>query len=181
MVYLGRLAKYKRVDLILEAVAELVSEGVDVELIICGDGEERSSLKAQIKQLGIAKHVRMLGFISEEDKLETLRTSWIHVLTSPKEGWGLSNIEAAACGTPSVVSDSPGLRESVRHGETGILVRHGDVSAVAQALRQLLKDESLRSKMSIQAHNFAQRFSWDGCASGVESVLKRVVAKGSRE
>ena len=181
LVYLGRLAKYKRVDLILEAVAELVSEGVDVELIICGDGEERSSLKAQIKQLGIAKHVRMLGFISEEDKLETLRRSWIHVLTSPKEGWGLSNIEAAACGTPSVVSDSPGLRESVRHGETGILVRHGDVSAVAQALRQLLKDKSLRSKMSIQAHNFAQRFSWDGCASGVESVLKRVVAKGSRE
>ena len=177
LVYLGRLAKYKRIDLVVEAVAKLVAEGIDVELIICGDGEQRIPLKVQIEQLRLSKHVRMVGFISEEDKLETLRKSWVHVLTSPKEGWGLANIEAAACGTPSVASDSPGLRESVRHGETGTLVRHGDVSALVGALRELLKDKDLRSKMSIQAHDFAQGFSWDASASGVESVLKRVVVK----
>lgn len=181
LVYLGRLAKYKRIDLVVEAVAELVAESVDVELIICGDGEQRGPLKAQIEQLGITRHVRMAGFISEADKLETLRRSWVHVLTSPKEGWGLSSIEAAACGTPSVVSDSPGLRESVRHGETGTLVRHGDVSALAGALRELLKDKDLRRKMSIQAHDFAQGFSWDASASGVESLLQRVVAEGGPE
>ena len=177
LVYLGRLAKYKRIDLVVEAVAKLVADGIDVELIICGDGEQRIPLKVQIEQLRLSKHVRMVGFISEEDKLETLRKSWVHVLTSPKEGWGLANIEAAACGTPSVASDSPGLRESVRDGETGTLVRHGDVSALAGALRELLKDKDLRTKMSIQAHKFAQSFSWDASASGVESVLKRVVVK----
>ncbi|SVD67867.1 uncharacterized protein METZ01_LOCUS420721, partial [marine metagenome] len=177
LVYLGRLAKYKRIDLVVEAVAKLVAEGIDVELIICGDGEQRIPLKVQIEQLRLSKHVRMVGFISEEDKLETLRKSWVHVLTSPKEGWGLANIEAAACGTPSVASDSPGLRESVRDGETGTLVRHGDVSALAGALRELLKDKDLRTEMSIQAHKFAQSFSWDASASGVESVLKRVVVK----
>ena len=81
LVYLGRLAKYKRIDLVVEAVAKLVAEGIDVELIICGDGEQRIPLKVQIEQLRLSKHVRMVGFISEEDKLETLRKSWVHVLT----------------------------------------------------------------------------------------------------
>jgi glycosyltransferase involved in cell wall biosynthesis len=60
------------------------------------------------------------------------------VLTSPKEGWGISNLEAAACGTATVASDSPGLRDSVRHGETGYLVPHGDVDALAARLADIL-------------------------------------------
>ena len=69
----------------------------------------------------------------------------------------------------------------MRHGETGTLVRHGEVSALVGALRELLKDKDLRSKMSIQAHDFAQGFSWDASASGVESLLQRVVAEGGPE
>ena len=177
LLFLGRLKKYKRVDLVLDAVAALAQEGLDVELLVGGDGEEREWLRAQARRLGIEGRVRVLGFVAEERKLELLRLAWVHVLTSRKEGWGISNLEAAACGTPSVVSDSPGLRESVVHGETGLLVPHGDVPALARALGTLLRDHELRARMSRQARAFAERFSWWASADAVEAVLRRVVGE----
>jgi glycosyltransferase involved in cell wall biosynthesis len=177
LLFLGRLKRYKRVDLVLQAVAELAREGLDVELLVVGDGEESESLRARANRLGIENRVRFLGFVTEERKLEVLRRAWVHVLTSPKEGWGISNLEAAACGTPSVVSDSPGLRESVVHGETGLLVPHGDVPALVEALGRLLRDHELRAVMSRQARAFAERFSWEASADAVEAVLRRVVGE----
>jgi glycosyltransferase involved in cell wall biosynthesis len=98
------------------------------------------------------------------------------VLTSSKEGWGISNLEAAACGTPSVASDVPGLRESVLDGETGLLVPHGDVEALTEALERLIRDEATRERLGRRSRAFAERFSWDAAADGVESVLRDVVA-----
>src|SRR5439155_250742 len=80
---------------------------------------------------------RFLGLVSETDKRRLLRRAWAAVLASPKEGWGISNVEAAACGTPALASDSPGLRESVRHAETGFLVPHGDARALADRMLAL--------------------------------------------
>lgn len=177
LLYLSRLKKYKRVDLVLEAVGVLARQGLDVELLIAGDGEELESLRTHARRLGIEGRVQFLGFVSEEHKLELLRRAWVHVLTSSKEGWGLSNLEAAACGTPSVVSDSPGLRESVVDGETGMLAPHGDVSALAAALDRLLRDDALRDRMSQQARAFAERFSWTASADAMEAALTRVVAQ----
>jgi glycosyltransferase involved in cell wall biosynthesis len=177
LLYLGRLKKYKRVDLVLEAVALLAGDELDVELFVVGDGEEMESLRGRARSLGVEGRVRFLGFVDEERKLEMLRRAWVHVLTSPKEGWGISNLEAAACGTPSVVSDSPGLRESVVHGETGLLVPHGDARALASALGGLLRDDALRARMGRQARAFAETFSWSASADAVEAVLSRVVAE----
>jgi glycosyltransferase involved in cell wall biosynthesis len=176
LLYLGRLKRYKHIDLGLEAAARLVAEGIDLELVIVGDGEESAALQAKARALGIEGRAHFLGFIDEERKLEVLRRSWVHVLTSPKEGWGISNLEAAACGTPSVASDSPGLRESVVDGATGLLVPHGDVPALTEALRRLLRDPDLHTRMSRQARAFARRFSWDATTDAVEAALIRVVA-----
>jgi glycosyltransferase involved in cell wall biosynthesis len=122
----------------------------------------------------------MPGFVGEHEKREALRGAWIHVLTSPKEGWGISNLEAAACGTPTVASDAPGLRESVVNGHTGLLVPHGDVPALTAAIASLVGDKALRERMGRQARVFAEGFSWDAAADGVESVLRQVVAEGGR-
>jgi len=178
LLFLGRLRKYKRVDLIVSAVARLVAEGTDVELEIGGDGDERPALERQIRQLGLQARVGLLGFITEDEKRDRLRGAWIHVLTSSREGWGIAVLEAAACGTPSVASDAPGLRESVIDGETGLLVPHGDVAALATALDRLLHDEATRRRMAEGARAFAERFTWDSAADGVESVLREVVAGG---
>jgi glycosyltransferase involved in cell wall biosynthesis len=176
VLFLGRLKKYKRVDLVLEAVALLAREGLDVELLVGGDGEELEPLRAQASRLGIADRARLLGFVDERLKRELLRRAWVHVLTSQKEGWGISILEAAACGTPSVASDAPGLRESVLHGETGLLVPHGDVPALASALAELLRDQELRARLGRGARAFAEGFSWDATVHAVEGVLRRVVA-----
>ncbi|HET9948212.1 MAG TPA: glycosyltransferase family 4 protein [Longimicrobiales bacterium] len=176
VLFLGRLKRYKRVDLVVEAVARLAAEGLDVELRIGGEGDQRGPLLAQARRLGIEERVRLLGFLDEAAKREELRRAWVHVLTSSKEGWGISNLEAAACAVPSVASDAPGLRESVQDGRTGILVPHGDVAALAAALGQLLRDPDLRREMGREARTFAEGFSWEASARAVEGVLRRVVA-----
>ncbi|MGH7676701.1 MAG: glycosyltransferase family 4 protein, partial [Gemmatimonadales bacterium] len=121
-LYVGRLKRYKGVEIALRALAAVRVRGPDVELEIAGKGEDRRRLEALAATLGVAPAVRFLGFVTDEEKRRRMRRAWAVVFPSPKEGWGISNVEAAACGTPALASDSPGLRESVRHGESGYLV-----------------------------------------------------------
>ena len=123
----------------------------------------------------LGEAVRFLGFVSEEQKKELFQRAWVHALTSPKEGWGIANLEAAACGTATVASDAPGLRDSVVDGVTGLLVPHGDVGALARALGRVLGDAELRDRLGRQARGFAERFSWDASAQATEAFLTRVV------
>jgi glycosyltransferase involved in cell wall biosynthesis len=131
-------------------------------------------------RLGIEDRVEFLGFVTEERKREILRRAWVHVLSSPKEGWGIANIEAAASGTPTVASDSPGLRESVLDRETGFLVPHGDPTALADRLELLVADEELRTSMSRASRAFAERFSWDASAGAVLKVLREEAGRSGR-
>jgi glycosyltransferase involved in cell wall biosynthesis len=181
LLFLGRLKRYKRVDLVIDAVSRLADEGHDVVLRVGGAGEEADALQAHARASGVADRVEFLGFVTDERKLEILRESWLHVLTSPKEGWGISNLEAAACGTPTVASDAPGLRESVLHGQTGLLVPHGDVEALTESIASLFADAERRETMGREGRSFAEGFSWDASADAFERRLVRVVADPERE
>ena len=86
-------------------------------------------------------------------------------------------MEAAACGTPTVASDSPGLRESVVDGKTGYLVPHGDVLALADGINRVIGDPETRDRLGAQARAFAEGFSWDASADAMEVFLTRVVRK----
>jgi glycosyltransferase involved in cell wall biosynthesis len=176
LLYLGRLKKYKRVDLIMRAVALLASEGLELTLRVGGSGNDRPRLEKVARDLRLADRVDFLGFVEEEEKLDLFRTSWLHALTSPNEGWGISIMEASACATPSVASDAPGLRESVVDGETGLLVPHGDVRALANSIALLINDNVRRRAMGRQARSFAEQYSWDASADQMEAFLRRVVA-----
>jgi glycosyltransferase involved in cell wall biosynthesis len=171
LLYLGRLKRYKRVDLVLRAVAHLRDNGLSARLIVAGQGDQADRLRRLSDELNLGDLVSMPGFVSAETKRDLFRRAWVHVLTSPKEGWGITNLEAAACGTPTVASDSPGLRDSVVHEQTGFLVPHGDVAALAARLRTLIEDEALRTRMGRLAHAFAQRFSWERAADETERHL----------
>lgn len=175
LLYLGRLKRYKRVDLIIRAVALLRDRGVAVRLLIAGRGDAAPELERLRDELNLEERVEMLGFVDEQHKLELFRSAWVHVLTSPKEGWGISNLEAAACGTPTVASDAPGLRDSVVDGETGFLVPHGDVSALAERLALLLRDGELRARLGTGARRFAERHTWDRAADETERHLTSVL------
>ena len=177
LLYLGRLKRYKRVDLLLKAVAALRRDGVGVRLLIAGKGDQRPVLEAEARELGLADDaVRFLGFVSEAEKRELLARAWVHCLVSPKEGWGIANLEAAASGTPSVASDAPGLRDSVVHGRTGFLVPHGDVPALAARIRELVADPALRERLGAGGRSFAEEFSWRGTADRMKAALADTVA-----
>jgi glycosyltransferase involved in cell wall biosynthesis len=118
--------------------------------------------------------VEFTGFVPEPEKLRLLRGAWVHVLTSPKEGWGISVLEAAACGTTTVASDSPGLRDSVIDGETGFLVPHNDVTALAKRIGQVLDDAHLRERLGQAARQFADRHTWERAADEMEAFLSEV-------
>jgi len=177
-LYLGRVKKYKRVDLPLRAVARLRDRGVAGRLLVAGRGDHVEELQALARELRLGEdRVVFLGFVDDAQKLELFRRAWVHVLTSPKEGWGIANLEAAACGTPTVASDSPGLRDSVADGRTGFLVPHGNVEALAQRMATLFTDARLRDEMGREARAFAAGFSWDASARGVLEVLRRAVVE----
>lgn len=180
LLYLGRLQRYKGVDLLLGAVAHLRDRGVAVRLLVAGKGPDRARLEGLVRSRGLADRVRFLGFVSDDEKVALMRRSWIHLLTSPREGWGITNLEAAACGTPTVASDAPGLRDSVQDGVTGFLVPHGDVPALAEKIRLVLQDPDLRARLGRAALAFARGFTWEASAVALESVLEsaRVRAPG---
>lgn len=177
-LYVGRLKRYKGVEIALRALAHARIDRPDLELEIAGKGEDRRRLEALAAALGVAPAVRFLGFVSDEEKRRRLRRAWAVVFTSPKEGWGISNVEAAACGTPALASDSPGLRESVRHGETGYLVPHGDAAALAARMLHLAGDPGLVTRLGEGARRFAEGLSWERAGRATEAHLLRVVAQG---
>jgi glycosyltransferase involved in cell wall biosynthesis len=180
-LYVGRLKRYKALETAIAAVAALRRSGQpDAELWIAGDGSDRTRLEQVAVQAGGADGagVTFFGHVSEERKLDLYRRAWAVVFPSPKEGWGITNLEAAGCGTPAVVSDSPGLRESVRDRETGLLVPHADAAALAAALRRLSQDAALRDRLSGGARAFAERLSWDNAAQETEHHLEAAVAAG---
>ena len=170
-VYVGRLKRYKGLDIALRAVALAGRDVPGLRLEIAGTGDDRSRLQRIAALLGLQERVRFLGFVSEEEKLRLLRRAWAHVFPSPKEGWGIANVEAAACGTPAVASDSPGLRESVLNGETGIVVPHNDPEALANAMRRLSGDVELVGRLGRAGRAFAESLSWDRAAELTEIHL----------
>lgn len=172
--YLGRLKKYKGVHLCIQAFASMAKDVPTATLEIAGAGDYRPHLEQMARSLDLADRVRFLGRISEAEKLALLRRSWALVFASPKEGWGITNLEAAACSTPVVASNSPGIRESVRDGKTGFLVPHGDTRAMGTAMKRLAQDPSLVESLGAQAVQFAQSFTWENAAVQTEQHLMKV-------
>ncbi len=173
LLFLGRVKRYKGVDLILEALGRLRSDGFPgIRLRVGGRGDDLPRLRTRAAELGVDGAVDFLGFVPEEEKRTLLRRSWVHVLTSAKEGWGITVLEAGACGTPTVASDVPGLRDSVRDGRTGLLVPHRDVPKLTAALRRVLGSSELRGSLGKAAREFSQGFGWDETAARVEEVLE---------
>jgi len=177
-LYVGRLKRYKGVETAVQALGLARQARPDVTLEIAGQGDDRARLERLVRALGLGAAVRFLGFVPEEEKRRLLRRAWAVVFPSPKEGWGISNVEAAACGTPAIASDSPGLRESVRHGETGFLVPHRDARALADCMLALAADPALVARLGRGARAFAEQLSWERAARATEAQLQRVLAHG---
>jgi glycosyltransferase involved in cell wall biosynthesis len=176
VVYVGRLERYKNVDVLIQAMARLAPKIPDAELVVIGEGGDRARLEGVAREAGMAERTRFTGFIEEAERDRLLAGSRVCVCPSSKEGWGLTVIEANALGTPNVASDAPGLRDSVRDGETGFLVPDRDVAAFADRIGALLTDDALALRMSRESIAWSKRFEWRHAADQMEAALETSMA-----
>jgi glycosyltransferase involved in cell wall biosynthesis/O-antigen/teichoic acid export membrane protein len=167
LLYLGRLKRYKRIELLLD-VLQGVPEAV---LDVAGDGDYRPELEAEIARRGLGERVRMHGHVSEEHKVELLQRAWVNLTASSSEGWCLTVMEAAACATPSTALAVGGLPESVAHEETGLLA--DSPQELVDATARLVRDPGLRDRLGRRALERAREFTWERTAQRDLELLGR--------
>ncbi len=180
IVYLGRLKKYKSIDLVLRAMKRVLEQIPEARLTVVGDGDDRPRLEKIAADLGIRSSVRFTGRVTEKEKIRILQKARVVVNPSRKEGWGVTVIESNACGAPVIASDVPGLRDAVQDGKTGVLIRHGDMRDFAASIVLMLRNPRVREEFSRRAVSWARSFSWDRATHQTLEVIEEVVSKGGR-
>jgi glycosyltransferase involved in cell wall biosynthesis len=172
MVFVGRLRYYKRVDIAIHAMPELLRAVPDLHFGIVGAGEAEASLRALAAQLGVTDRVCFHGYQPQAEMIKLYQNAQVVVNTSMREGWGLTVLEANACGTPVVAADVCGLCDSVQHNKTGLLVPFGDSHALAESVQSLLLDHPRRNRLAKNAVEWASRFNWERSARQMLELLK---------
>ena len=166
MVSIGRLDKNKNHQFLIDVVLDLKNRKIPVHLTIVGEGDERISLQEKILQLNLSDQLSLVGL---QEKVEMyLWNADLYVHSAITEGFGLTLIEAMACGLPVVCTDGKGNRELIQEGENGFMVGERNPKLVADKIELLLKNDNLRQEMGEKARKFAQGF---GMEKYVESLL----------
>lgn len=178
--YFGRLKKYKSVDHLLHAITMIRDAVPQLRVMIIGEGDDRPRLEALTRQLSLHDVVTFTGYVPEEEKIALLQQMWVKVTTSSKEGWGLTVIEANACGTPVIASNVEGLRDAVQDGETGFLYEFGNIADLSAKILKLLTDHELRLRLTMNAIQWSQKFDWDIAATDTLALLQHRVGQGSK-
>jgi glycosyltransferase involved in cell wall biosynthesis len=175
--FLGRIKKYKSIEHLLEAFCRVKTILPDAILTIVGDGDYLPALKKYAVNLGIADDTTFTGYVSGEEKVRLVNNMDLIVNTSSKEGWGLTVIEANACGIPVIGANVSGLRDSILHDETGILYTYGNIEELATAIVTLIRNREKRDRLARNAITWAGRFNWDRSAESVLHILEQTQQK----
>jgi glycosyltransferase involved in cell wall biosynthesis len=182
VVSVGRLVPVKRPAELVAALLETKKSVPALEAVLVGEGYERDALEAQIRAADAQSWLRLPGRVSDAELVELYRRAWVLTSASAREGWGMTLTEAAACGTPSVVTDIAGHRDAADPGISGLLVP--EVAALAPALARVLNDPAEQARLSAGALGHAAQFTWDATARSTFQALAgeaaRVAARRGR-
>lgn len=173
-IYAGRYAPYKGIDIAIEAFVELKKQYPNSKLWIIGKKDEayvQKRLKPICDTNGImwsddgdnSGDVVSWGYVSENKKLELFSRSKALLFPSIREGWGIPITEAGVVGTPSIVFDSPGIRDAVDEGRAGFLCKQNNMAGLLEQMENVLTDEDTYSEMREKAYSFSSQFSWEKC------------------
>jgi glycosyltransferase involved in cell wall biosynthesis len=177
VVAVGRLVPVKRPGELVSALLETKKSVPALEAVIVGEGYERDPLEAQIRAAGAQDWLRLPGRVSDAELVELYRKAWVLTSASAREGWGMTLTEAAACGTPAVVTDIAGHRDSADPGVSGILVPQP--ADLAPALVRVLTDPAERARLATGALKHASKFTWEATARDTFQVLAAEAARTS--
>lgn len=177
-LWLSRIHKYKGIWVALSAFEKFSAKHPEVKLVVVGDGPLMGAVREWLSAHGLSDKVLLTGFVSSSEKRKWIAGSLALLQTSFKEGWGLTVMEAAQLEKMTIASNVPGLCDSVRDGETGILFASGDAEACAAAMESVYTDASLRERFGAAAKKYAQSFSWDAAAEQTLELLKKTMSGG---
>jgi len=177
LLFTGRLARVKGLPVVLAAVQRLRARHPDIELSLAGDGPDRAVLEAEARRLGVADHVRFLGYQSSDQVAALLQDTDVFVLPSFAEGVPVVLMEAMASGVPVVTTRVAGVSELVEDGVSGFVVPPGDVDALARAIDTLLADPALRARFGAAGRAMVEReFDVGREAAWLGEVFESVLA-----
>ncbi|HVZ12497.1 MAG TPA: glycosyltransferase [Patescibacteria group bacterium] len=181
VVYVGRLKAYKNIDVAIHAFKKILKRLKNAEFWIVGEGDMGDILRDIVVEQSLTKKVKFFGKVTNSKKIELMSKAWVAVQPSQVEGWGITVIEANACKTPVVASDTNGLRDSIIDTRTGLLARVGDVNEFAAALNKILTNKSFRNTTSKNAFEWAKQFNWKNSANSFYlTAYEEVEARKSR-
>ena len=172
----SRLRRYKSVDVAIRAFARIREELPRARMKIMGRGPDEPRLRRLVREMGLRDEIEFTGHLAWSDLVDLLYRARIFLNPSPKEGWGLTVIEANACGLPVVASDRPGLRDSVRDGRTGLLTPYGDAEAMARAALDLLREPGRWESFSDAARAWSRGFTWERCGRQSLAIFEAAAA-----
>ena len=189
VVAFGRVVAHKRVDLVVRAVADARSRRPGVTLDVIGTGDELDRVRATVADLGLEHVVRLHGFLPDGEKSRVLAAGTLHVCASDAEGWGQVVLEAAGHGLPTLARDVPGLRDSIRDGETGWLLAEPPTDSTEDLVARLvagigtalddLADPVERERMALRCRSWAAEFSWDRMHAEVLDAVREALNRGA--
>jgi len=172
ILYLGRIKKYKRLDLLIDAFLEILKKIPNAKLIVAGWGTEAPQIIDIIMKNGFRRNVELLGPVSENEKRTLLQKAWIMVNPSLHEGWGITVTEANYYATPAVAFHVPGLSDSIKNNITGFLCKNN--KEFVDKIVLLMQRKSLREKMGKEAHKWAKMLTWDNASKDSIALIKKV-------
>lgn len=176
--FVGRLVRYKRVDLLINAVSILKKEFENILLKIIGVGPEEENLKKLVKEKDLEKNVKFFGFVEDHnDVLLEIAKSKIFSLPSDVEGFGIVTVEAMACNTPYVCSNIKPIKEVTNNGYGGFLFEQGNYVDLADKIRLLLKDNDLYEKKINEEKEQVKNYDWDKLAYDTEVFYNEIINK----
>jgi glycosyltransferase involved in cell wall biosynthesis len=155
--------------MLVDALAELKTRHPELVAVIVGEGYKREELETQIHNAHAEDWITLPGYLTDDELLDLYRRAWVVASASAREGWGMTLTEAAACGTPSVVTRIAGHLDAVAEGRSGLIVDGRD--DMTGALDRVLSDRELRGRLSSGALEHAAQFTWQETALGTLKVL----------
>ena len=174
--FIGRLDVYmKGIDILLNALKKIKNSTVTLKIAGSGPQKNIKSLIATIDTLKLKDRVTLLGKISDTEKRDFFKRSLFFVMPSRFEGWGISAIEAAACGKPVIGTDIPGLKDAIIDKKTGFLVESENSDELAVAIDTLLENKKLRNELGCNGKKWAKNFQWEEIAEQQEQFYKDTV------
>jgi glycosyltransferase involved in cell wall biosynthesis len=175
LVFVGRLVREKGVEVLLEAMPEVLAAHPEAKLVVAGGGW-RGHLEERAKALGVGGKVAFAGFVPEEELPLLYAVAEVAVYPSLYEPFGIVALEAMAAGVPVVTSDAGGLREVVRHGETGLQTWANNPGSLAWGIKQVLSDGRLAARLrEAGAREVRQRYGWEAIAAQTVAIYQEVL------